>query len=217
MELTENVNDWKDISVALHTGMVHWPGDPPVEIERVQDLNAGDSHTLSRLNMGSHSGTHVDAPSHFFKNGQSISDMVPDALVGRARIIRITDPDEVTIEELSAHKLKPGEIVLFKTSNSALWSRSDFNESFVHLTARTAEYLAGLSLRAIGVDYLSVGGFHLDGSQVHRILLESGIWIIEGLDLSSVSPGQYDLICLPLKIRSGDGAPARAIVRRLKE
>ncbi|ADJ26161.1 Arylformamidase [Dehalogenimonas lykanthroporepellens BL-DC-9] len=215
MTLSGLREDWIDISVTLYHNMTHWPGDPPVKVERVQDLDKGDSHTLSRLTLGSHSGTHVDAPAHFLKDGASISDMSVSQLIGPARVIEIVNPEEVTVEELSGYGLQQQERVLFKTANSALWTRSEFSENFVHLTARTAEYLAGLPLAVVGVDYLSVGGFHRDGSQVHRILLESGIWIIEGLDLSAVSSGRYDLICLPLKIRSGDGAPARAVVRPL--
>ncbi|MDV2989904.1 MAG: cyclase family protein [Dehalogenimonas sp.] len=207
-------NRWIDISVELSEGMVHWPGDPAINIVRVQDLDKGDSHTLSNLTMGSHSGTHVDAPAHFIKGAPSISDLMPDVLIGPARVIEITDDHSVNVEELRRHQFQTGERILFKTSNSAFWHDSTrFEPDFVHFTVDSAAYLAQTGISVIGVDYLSVGGYQQNGSQVHRLLLEAGIWLIEGLDLSPVGAGKYDLICLPLKIKHGDGAPARAVLR----
>lgn len=215
MLINENINRWIDVSVDLSDGMVHWPGDPPVNIVRVQDLEQSDTHTLSRLTMGSHSGTHVDAPSHFLKGAASISDLAPDVLIGPARVIEIEHTEAINVDELRRHPLQPGERILFKTRNSALWqTTTQFEPDFVYITSESAEYLAQTGIKAIGVDYLSVGGYKRDGSQVHRTLLKAGIWLIEGLDLSYVGSGDYDLICLPLKIKHGDGAPARAVLRK---
>ncbi|TFG46332.1 MAG: cyclase family protein [Dehalococcoidia bacterium] len=210
-------NDWIDISLSLNNGMVQWPGDPPVRIERVQDLDKGDSHTLSRLTLGSHSGTHVDAPSHFLKGAPTISDLPPEVLLGTARVIEIEDRESIKPEELARHNLLNGERVLFKTYNSALWQQNnEFKEDFIYVTSEAANHIAERGVSVVGVDYLSVGGYKKDGSHVHRILLEAGIWIIEGINLSHVEPGIYQLVCLPLKITGGDGAPARAVLRKIK-
>jgi len=204
-----------DISVPLRDGMVHWPGDPPVRIRKVKEVGrAGSSSTLSLLSMGSHTGTHMDAPGHFLRRGRPIDRMPLSAVMGPARVIPIRDPEKITVDELLPHRIRRGERILFKTRNSSrCWKTNLFIRDFVHLTAESARTLAGLRLRCVGVDYLSVGGYKRDGSEVHRLLLGAGIWIIEGLDLSKARPGRYELICLPLKISGGDGAPARAVLR----
>jgi arylformamidase len=211
MVMTE---DWIDVSVPLRTGMVHWPDDQPVSIERVQDIERGDVATVSRLSMGAHTGTHMDAPLHFFRTGKSIDTMPLTATLGRARVIEIRDPESIKPEELRSYQIQRGERVLFKTRNSArCWQTDDFVEDFVYISQEAARYLAAQRVQTVGVDYLSVGGFFTDGVETHHALLEAGIWIIEGLNLSSVAPGIYELVCLPLKIEGGDGAPARAILR----
>jgi arylformamidase len=204
---------WIDISVSLRDGMVNWPGDPPVRINRILDVERGDSHTLSAISMGSHSGTHIDAPLHFIKSGKGISDMPVDVAVGRARVLEIEDAVSMKPAELVPFGIRRGERILFKTRNSELWRSDRFVEDFVFLTDEAADFLAARRVKVVGVDYLSVGAFK-GGGHAHRALLGAGVWIIEGLDLSQVSPGGYDLICLPLKLDRGDGAPARAIVRR---
>jgi arylformamidase len=194
--------------------MVHWPGDPPVEIKRVKNLEQGDNANLSMISMGAHSGTHMDAPLHFLREGIGIDRMPLDTTVGRARVIEIQDTDLIKPEEISEHRIRYGERILFKTRNSShVWQTDKFVEDFVFISNEAAHLLAKLGVRAVGVDYLSVGGFQQGGSYVHKILLGGGVWIIEGLDLSHVSPGEYDLICLPLKLNGGDGAPARAVLR----
>ena len=205
-----------DLSVPLKDGMVHWPGDPPVRIRKVRRIGKGGSSEVSHLSMGSHTGTHMDAPGHFLKNGRAIDRMPLSAVIGSARVIEVRDPKEIHVEDLRRHRIRRGERVLFKTRNSSrCWKTRSFVRDFVHLTAESARYLAGLKLRCVGVDYLSVGGYKKDGAQVHRLLLGAGIWIIEGLDLSRARPGRYELICLSLRISGGDGAPARAVLRKL--
>ena len=204
-----------DLSVPLRDGMTRWPGDPAVRIRKVKEIGKTGSSDLSLLSMGSHTGTHMDAPGHFLKGGRTIDRLPLEAVVGPARVIPIQHPKEIRVEELEAHRIKPGERILFKTRNSArCWNSNRFVKEFVHLTAESARLLAFLKLRCVGVDYLSVGGYQKDGAQVHRALLRAGIWIIEGLNLSGARAGRYELICLPLKIERGDGAPARAILRR---
>lgn len=206
--------DWIDVSVPLRTGMVHWPDDPPVSIERARDIERGDVATVSRLSMGAHTGTHMDAPLHFFRTGRSIDTMPLTATLGRARVIEIRDPESIKPEELLSYHIQRGERVLFKTRNSTrCWQTEDFVEDFVYISQQAARYLAAQQVQTVGVDYLSVGGFFRDGVETHHALLEAGIWIIEGLNLSSVTPGIYELVCLPLRIEGSDGAPARAILR----
>ena len=215
-QVVNKKNEWIDISVPIRSAMVHWPGDPPVEIRRVQDLERGDSHNLSEIRMGSHTGTHVDAPIHFLRGGIGIDEMPFDAAIGRARVIEIKDKESIKPEELRKHRIRRGERILFKTRNSSEhWENSAFAEDFVYVTKEAAEYLAGKRVKLVGVDYLSVGGYKKGGGEIHRLLLGAGIWIIEGLNLSSAFPGRYELICLPLRIAEGDGSPVRAVIRAL--
>lgn len=209
---------WIDISVPLKSGMVHWPGDPPVSIIRTSDLAKGDPATVSRLSMGSHTGTHMDAPLHFIRIGRSLDEMPLAATIGPARVIEIRDREFIKPEELRRHRLRRGERILFKTRNSArCWRADSFIKDFVALSLAAARFLANRRVRVVGVDYLSVGSYREgNGELVHRTLLKAGIWIIEGLDLSKVRAGNYQLICLPLKLLHGDGAPARAILRPLE-
>ena len=209
---------WIDISVPLRNAMVHWPGDPAVRIKRVLDVERGDSYTLSQISMGTHTGTHIDAPLHFIRHGTGIDKMPINTAIGRARVIEIQDRKSIKPKELKHHRIRRGERILLKTENSSMRRRqtNTFIEDFVFLSDKAALFLAERRVRVVGIDYLSVGGFKHDGSYVHEKLLGGNVWIIEGLDLSAVSPGSYDLICLPLRIDQGDGAPARAILRPAK-
>ena len=205
---------WLDVSVLLRSGMVHWPDNPPIRIDRMLDIERGDTANVSTISMGSHTGTHMDAPLHFVRGGKGLDEMPLDAAIGHARVIEVHDPESVKPDELRPHKIHGGERVLFKTQNSARhWQEDAFIEGFIYVSKEAARYLAAREVRTVGIDYLSVGGFLRDGVETHQALLEAGIWIIEGLDLSRVKPGEYELICLPLKIERSDGAPARAILR----
>jgi arylformamidase len=207
---------WIDISVPLYTGMVHWPDNPPVRIERVLDMDAGDGANVSVLSLGAHTGTHMDAPIHFLPQGAGIDALPLSTTLGPARVIEITDEESIKRQELERHAIQRGERILFKTGNSArCWQSDAFVEDFVYITAEAARYLADVGVRTVGVDYLSVGGFAQDGEATHRALLSAEVCIIEGLNLSQVKPGSYELVCLPLRIRGADGAPARAVLRAL--
>ena len=206
--------EWIDISVPLRNAMVHWPGDPPVAIERIKDMEHGDTANLSVLSMGAHSGTHVDAPVHFIRQGIGVDRMPLDTMVGRARVVEIKDTESIKPDELLRHRIRRGERILFKTRNSPrVWQTDEFIEDFVFISDGAARFLVERGVRMVGVDYLSVGSFKHGGGYVHKTLLGGGVWVIEGLDLSHVNSGKYDLICLPLRLVKGDGAPARAIVR----
>src|SRR2546421_1782428 len=161
---------------------------------------------------------HLDRSPKRFLTGEQVGDYASVPLLsvamGQARVIEIRDPESIKPEELRPHQIQRGERILFKTRNSPrCWQTDDFVEDFVYISQEAARYLAVQQVQTIGVDYLSVGGFFTDGVETHHALLEAGIWIIEGLNLSEAEPGIYELICLPLKIKGSDGAPARAILR----
>jgi arylformamidase len=209
-------SSWIDISATIKSGMVHWPGDPAINIRQIHSIAKGAEANVSHMSMGSHTGTHMDAPYHFLMKGQGIDKLPFDATVGEARVVEIRDRVCVRPEELKAHRIRRGERILFKTRNSRrCWKTDSFVEDFVYISGEAAEFLAERKIKTVGVDYLSVGGYRSDGQRTHQALLNAGIWIIEGLNLSKVKPGHYELICLPLKVLRGDGAPARAIVKSL--
>ncbi len=208
---------WIDVSVPLRSGMTRWPGDDGIKIEIMHDMERGDRNNLSSLSMGSHTGTHVDAPLHFIRQGTSIDSMPLDACVGRARIIEIRDRESIKPAELAPHRIRRGERILFKTHNSSwAWQTDKFAEDFVFISKEAASYLVERGVRLVGVDYLSVGRYRGGDQEVHQKLLGAGIWCIEGLDLSKVGPGNYDLICLALRVAGAESAPARAIVRHVE-
>lgn len=215
-EGTRNLEEgWMDVSVPLKTGMVHWPDNPPVRIERMMDIGRGDAANVSEISLGAHTGTHMDAPIHFVRDGEGMDKMPLGATVGRVRVIEVGDPESIKPGDIEPYGIERGERVLFKTRNSSRkWWNEDFIEDFVYISQEAARHLAEVGVGTVGVDYLSVGGFHKDGAETHHALLGAGVWVIEGLDLSGVEPGEYEMVCLPIKIEGGDGAPARAILRR---
>ncbi len=212
--MTEN---WIDVSIPLRDGMPGWPGDKPFERTLTHSMSTGAANNLSQFSTSAHIGTHMDAPLHFMANAPGIETLPIDAVVGPARVIQIHDAEAVRPEELRSHSLQPGERILFRTRNSELrLTERDFTKEFVYIAPDAARYLANRQVRTIAVDYLSVGAFHEEsGRETHRILLGAGIWIVEGVNLAHVEPGDYEMICLPLRMVGSDGAPARAVLRRL--
>ena len=205
---------WIDISVPLRDAMIHWPNDPPVSVKRVKDIEHGAKANLSLISIGTHSGTHVDAPIHFVREGKGVDRIPLDTAVGKARVIEIRDHESIKTDELTTHRILRGERILFKTRNSPdVWQKDKFVEDFVFISDAAADFLVNRGIQLVGVDYLSAGSFKYGGSYVHKTLLSGGVWIIEGLNLSKVPPGKYDFICLPLRIVGGDGAPARVILK----
>ena len=200
---------WLDVSMPIYAGMVHFPDNPSIEIDTITHVERGDVCTLSKLTMGSHTGTHIDAPIHFLPGGAGAEEVPLDNLIGPARVIEIKDHDAIKAEELRVHNLGVRERVLFKTSNSErCWKTSQFVPDFLSIAEDAASYLASLNTLTVGIDYLSAGS-----PETHRTLLSAGVVILEGLNLAGVSQGRYEFLCLPLKILGGDGAPARALLR----
>ena len=204
---------WVDVTVPIHDGMVHWPGDPKVQVMKVLDLERGDSATVSRLDLGAHTGTHVDAPVHFIAKGSGVDVIPPSSLMGPARVVHVPDAGVISARDVNAAAIARGERILFKTRNSQrCWKDNHFVPDYTYVGMDAAVRLAELGVRTVGVDYLSVGGGD-QGPAIHRRLLEAGVCIIEGLDLSGVDAGPCELVCLPLRIRGADGAPARVLLR----
>jgi arylformamidase len=205
---------WIDISVPIEHAMVHWPGAPVPEVVQVSDMAAGEVCNVTRIAFSAHTGTHMDAMRHFVADGITMEQMPLDAVIGPARLIEVADPVAIRREHLEPYNLQRGDRVLFKTPNSAeRWKTADFREDFVYIDPEAARYLVERGVQTVGIDYLSVAPWE-DGVTTHVILLGAGVWIIEGLDFRGVEPGDYDLICLPLKIPGSDGAPARAVIRK---
>jgi arylformamidase len=211
-------DDWIDVTVPIRRGMVRWPDNPEVGVlcdERVVDKGGGICRVTS-LTLGAHTGTHVDAPNHFGVSPHGVDTLPVATFIGPARVVAVAHRKHVHRDELASLKLSPGERVLLKTRNSErAWGAGPFNPDFVYVTPEAARWFVERKVRMVGVDYLSVGGME-DGHVTHRILLEGGVSILEGLDLSKVAPGHYDLIALPLRIEGADGAPARAVLRPRK-
>ena len=208
-----------DVSVALSATTPTYPGDPKIEIKDWATLAGGSGANVSVLHMGAHSGTHVDAPVHFIDGGDTVSTLPLSVLVGEAEVVEV--PHEVlAIDEsfVSSNCTCESERILFKTRNSDFWSspQDGFRVDYTYIEPRAAERLVAMGKKLVGIDYLSVEAFQSTTFPTHHVLLSNGVVILEGLDLRSVAAGSYELICLPLRIAggSGDGAPARTILRR---
>jgi arylformamidase len=209
-------SDWIDISIPIRDKMVHWPGDPVPRVQRIKDRDKGDDVTLTEMQFIDHVGTHVDAPLHFVAGGRTIDHMPIDATMGRARVIEIKNPVSIELKELEPYGIRRGERILFKTRNSSRCYKNDeFVPDYVYFTTEVASYLVDRGVRVVGLDYLSIGkyGDRDNLGDTHRILLAGGVYIIEGINLSKVKAGRYDLICLPILLEKGDAAQARAILR----
>ena len=204
------------MSVPVRTGMVVYDGDPQVRIERVMEIPRGDLANLSRMELGTHTGTHVDAPLHFVDGGAGADRLPLDALVGPAVVADARGaPGDIDAAALAALGVPPGtERLLLRTRNGDLWDRGAFTRDFAGVADDAARELVAMGVRLLGIDYLSIAP-SADPAPTHRTLLEAGVVVVEGLDLRPAPAGRYELVCLPLRIEGADGAPARALLRPL--
>lgn len=203
-----------DITLTITPDLVVWPEDPPISIERVSNMEEGADANVTHIKMSAHTGTHVDAPYHFIKDGSTVEDIPIRMLTGRAYVVHFPDAELITAAMLEKSPIPPRtRRVLIRTSNSEMWAEphKTFNEKYVAVAPDAAEYLIQKGVKLIGVDYLSVAPYS-DLVTTHQILLKAGLVIVEGLNLSEVEQGRYTLYCLPLKLGNSDGAPARAIL-----
>lgn len=220
------VSEWKDITLPLGKDLPALPGgmsERPVQsprFERFFDVDKGDRVTMSRIEMNSHDGTHIDSPLHFFYGGATIDNMPLDTTVGAARVIEIKDTRSIKPEELENYNIQPGERLLFKTRNSPnAYATKVLTGDYVYISTEAARFLVEKKVRLVGLDYLTIGNFKSPENirETHEILLGNDVYVIEGLNLTGVIAGGYELICLPLKLERGDAGPCRAILRPLSD
>lgn len=207
-----------DITLPLSPNLPVWPGDPPIELERIARMEDGAPANVSRLAGTVHIGTHIDAPRHFIADGATVDTLPPDLFIGRAVVVDLTEAEAITAAVLEAADIPPRtRRLLLKTRNSALWAAEEraFREDYVAVTPDGAEWLVRHGVRLVGVDYLSVAPY-TDPVPTHRILLGAGVVILEGVNLAAVPPGRYTLYCLPLRLQGAEGAPARALLVPLR-
>ncbi len=203
-----------DITLTISNSLVTYPGDPGIEITRVHTIGKNSKSNLTKLDMGAHTGTHVDAPVHFIEGGSGSDALDLGILIGPAIVIDATKEERISANSIENFKIPPGtERILFRTRNSEIWASTPekFFPDFVGITKDGAEWLVKKNVKLVGIDYLSIAPFH-KAEPTHKVLLEAGIIPIEGLNLSGIAPGAYFLICLPLKIKGSDGAPSRVVL-----
>lgn len=205
----------KDITLPIEPDMPVWPGDDRVQLFRRQKLEDGDSSNVSFLSLSVHTGTHIDAPIHFLLNGKTVDQIPMDYLIGETQVVEISSG----VEQIDVHLLNQLGIyqevkrVLFKTDNSHIWEQDQkqFQEDFIAVEEDAAAWLVEKGIITVGIDYLSIAPY-TQSRPTHETLLNAGVLIIEGLDLSDVKPGMWKMFCLPLKLSGADGAPARVIL-----
>ena len=204
-----------DVSIPIHPGMVIYHDNPGVEIELDSAISRGATANVSKLTMGAHTGSHVDGPSHFYDGRRGADSLPLDAMIGPALVLELPDVQGATItgEDLRMAAIPVGtERLLLKTRNSQLWDRTEFTRDFLRLDGSAADHALELGIRLIGIDYLSIGD-----PEAHLALLGAGVVALEGLDLRGIEPGEYELLCLPLRVIDTDGAPARVVLRDLED
>jgi len=203
-----------DCSIPLSAKTPVFPGDESFSLNRVAEFSARDDVELSHFSASTHSGTHIDAPAHFIPGGKKLNEIPIERLVGKVRVVEIFDSECITLDSLQKYDLQNSRRIFFKTRNSQLWHTHphEFIQDFVYLGEDAARYLAGLELFMVGIDYLSIDSAESENYPAHILLLEKEILIVEGLNLSEVSTGTYDLVCAPLKIENAEAAPARVLL-----
>ena len=204
-----------DITAPLSSALPVYPGDPEVTITPLTQLQWGDAANVSRLVLSSHTGTHLDAPRHFFAEGLTIDCLDLHVLMGPARVCAFPQvTTHLTADDLRPLGLAGTKRLLLQTPNAALWQKMGFQTNYIAITESAAYLLVEMGVQLVGIDYLSVDAFERQDFPVHHILLGAGVLILEGLDLRAVPPGDYELLALPLLLQHGDGAPVRAILRQ---
>jgi arylformamidase len=202
-----------DVSVPLRPGMPTYSGEPGPKLEHLKQIANGDSANVTALSLGSHTGTHVDAPHHFLDGGSTVEAMPPEALLGPALVIELPEERHITAADLEAAGVSEGTTrLLLKTRNSRFWDDDEFHTGFVGLTGDAAQWVVDRGFALVGIDYLSIERFRSPEHEVHKILLGANVVILEGLNLRAVPPGAYTMACAPLKVVGADGAPARVFL-----
>jgi arylformamidase len=201
-----------DLTLELSPRTIGLPGDQAPRFEELKSIGRGDPYNLTAITLGSHTGTHIDVPKHFYDDGLTVEHLDLEYLLGPARVVGIRDRSSIDRVDLQVYAPRRGEIILLKTDNSSLITRDSFDPAFTYLTPDAARYLVESGIRTLGFDYLSVEKVDNPIPEVHYLLLSNNIVIIEGLDLSRVDPGDYQIAALPLKIKGGNGSPTRVVL-----
>ena len=202
-----------DVTVPLSSSLPAWPGEPRFEARRIQRIEDGHPANVTRITASVHSGTHVDAPRHFLSDGASVDQLPLEILIGKARVLDLKVLDRIRRKDLEEADLRDDIRVLIKTRMSGQMRHSEFQPGFVALAEDAATYLVQVGIKLVGIDYLSIEPFDAQDHPAHHALLGAGVVIVEGLDLSEVPAGEYEMTCLPLRIEGADGAPARVVLR----
>ncbi len=211
------MKQWIDISFPYYDGMAIYPGNPTYQREVIQDVSWGDSATVSRIVMGTHTGTHIDAPLHVFEDGKSVDQIPLDWMNGCARLLDLRGVEQIGMEQLKDAKLCADDIVLLKTDNSERYQGMHVLSDYTTLTYDAAEYLTNIGIKMVGIDYMTIErprGKRITGKSIHKILLGDEVVIAEGLDLRHVDAGVFEMRCFPLKLQGADGAPVRMILKK---
>jgi arylformamidase len=208
-----------DVSVPITTTMPVWPSDPPVKLTPTSHPSRDKSHTVrvTRIEMGSHTGTHIDAPWHMVEGGRRLNQIPLETLIGPAVVVEIPGVKSLKRSDVEKFSFNGIERVLFKTDNSRHWNDEKFYEQFVSLEPEAAEFLVERGIKVVGIDYLSIDEFKSESHPTHFVLLKRNVVIIEGLNLSRVSPGTYHMTALPLNLQDVDGSPTRVILSTTEE
>lgn len=203
-----------DVTIPIEENMLLYPGDPETRIDRYFRIKRGDAFNLSRISMGTHTGTHIDAPSHYLDNGTTVDRLDPEIFIGPGVIINARGGLAIDRRTLVSSLINDAKRVFFKTANGPKILLSRFHEEYVYLTEDGADYLIEKGVVMCGIDYLSIEKFNNPTAPVHKKLLKAGVVIVEGLNLMDVPSGPCEIFCLPMKVKDGDGAPARVFVKR---
>ncbi|MCE5279229.1 MAG: cyclase family protein [Planctomycetaceae bacterium] len=205
-----------DITAAMRPGMPVWPGDKGFVFQWCGRIEQGAIANSSRLTLGVHTGTHLDAPNHFIDKGDNLDAFGPERFVLEACLVDCGNVQVVTAEHVAAADAAAGEAVIFKTANTArrLLDKQEFTKDYAYVSGEAARACVDRGFSLVGVDYLSTDMFEAPGYPAHMAMLGTGIILLEGLVLNDVPPGRYTLIALPLKIRGAEASPVRAVLLR---
>ena len=205
-----------DVSYPISPAIAIYPENPSFSFTRTQNIATGDAANVSKIIIGSHTGTHIDAPAHFIPGGATVDQIPLERMNGRAKVLDVTGHGDIGVDLMSDAGLERGDIVLFRTDNSLAWACDSILDDYVTLTYEAADYIAGSGVKLVGIDYLTVErprSKRIPGKSVHKTLLGNGILICEGLRLKDVMPGEYEFRCLPLNIIGLDGCPVRCVLK----
>lgn len=204
-----------DISLPISNNLPVWPGDISVSLTTTKSISKGDNCNLTKIEMGTHTGTHIDAPYHFLEDGATTDTIPIETFIGPCLVVELDSEVLIGKKDFRRYNLNGHSRILIKTRNSELWANkiSSFDTNYVALGIEAAQYLVEMNTILVGIDYLSIEAFQSDASPVHKLLLNNNITVLEGLNLSGVKAGAYELICMPLKLQGCEGAPARVLLR----